>query len=155
MVFFSEWLGKYGDGTGMVLDTQRLRAESVVGPPPTHWRDRLYAALRCVCFLFAVVFGWASTLPTLLASKIILLCLFFGFYSVICYGVWRYCLPNLPSNRFHVVVNILDLLFVIAMLAMTGGPDSPLSRGLYIWVAMAAIIFGYVGGWLAAVARRC
>jgi signal transduction histidine kinase len=75
---------------------------------------------------------------------------FFGMYSVVCYGVWRYLVPTLPSSRFHIVVSLLDLIFVVVLLAITGGPDSPLSRGLYIWVSMAAIMFGYRGGWLVA-----
>jgi len=75
----------------------------------------------------------------------------FGIYSAICYGIWRYLVPTVSSNRFHITVCLLDLVFVIVLLTMTGGPDSPLSRGLYIWVAMAAIMFGYLGGWVVAV----
>ncbi len=118
--------------------------------PPSHWRDRLYAALRCVCFTFTIVFGWTCQTPGTFGPTVILMSTFFGMYSVVCYGVWRYLVPTLPSSRFHIVVSLLDLIFVVVLLAITGGPDSPLSRGLYIWVSMAAIMFGYRGGWLVA-----
>ena len=120
------------------------------GAPPSHWRDLLYAALRWVCFGFAIVYGWTCTAPGTLGPKIVLMSTLFGAYTAVCYGVWRYFVPELKSGRFHIGLSVLDLTFVVVLLLMTGGPESPLSRGLYIWVAMAAIMFGYRGGWIAA-----
>ncbi len=57
-------------------------------------------------------------------------------------------MPTLESPRFHTILCVVNFIFVVTLLALTGGVESPLSRGLYIWVAIAVTMFGYGGGWV-------
>jgi signal transduction histidine kinase len=127
-----------------------ISTELFVGlAPPNHWRDRAFALLRVLCFCLSLAFGLTHLGPGETGQVVSNMTLIFGLYSLICYGIWRYIYPRLSPQRFHLALNGLDFFFIIALLGITGGPDSPMSRGLYVWVSMTAIMFRFRGGLLA------
>jgi signal transduction histidine kinase len=98
------------------------------------------------CFTITVIYGYTSADPTISRPTVLWLASAFATYSSAAYLIWRHLVPTLESLRFHTLVCVVDFVFVVTLLALTGGVESPLSRGLYIWVAIAATMFGYRGG---------
>ncbi len=104
-------------------------------------RDRTLAGLRGVALLAGV--AWALLSPSAGGMRAVTLEAFavFGSYSLVIYlGFFR--LIRRAPGTFYGLAAAADLVFTLALIALTGGAASHFVRALYVWVAMLAFLFG-------------
>jgi len=114
-------------------------------------RDRIYAILRIVALACGLAFAFLSVGPGPLRSAVLLAHGAFLLYTVLAYAIGWPLVRLSDKTIFYLSVAALDLVFCIALIALTGGAASPFYRALYVWVAMFAFYFGRIGGMRASV----
>jgi signal transduction histidine kinase len=114
-------------------------------------RDRIYAILRIVALASGLAFAFLSVGPGALRSAVLLAHGIFLGYTGLAYAIGWPLVRLSDKTIFYLSVAALDLVFCIALIALTGGAASPFYRALYVWVAMFAFYFGRNGGMRASV----
>jgi signal transduction histidine kinase len=114
-------------------------------------RDRIYAILRIVALACGLAFAFLSVGPGPLRSAVLLAHGAFLLYTALAYAIGWPLVRLSDKTIFYLSVAALDLVFCIALIALTGGAASPFYRALYVWVAMFAFYFGRYGGMRASV----
>lgn len=112
-------------------------------------RDGVYAGLRAVALGAGATFAIFPLQTQELRQVVLGAFLIFIGYSVLLYVLGWPLLARPNKQRFYLVGAGLDLVFVAALMHVTGGADSPFYRALHVWVAMLAFFFGRRGGNLA------
>ena len=114
-------------------------------------RDRIYLVLRIVALLCGLTYAFLSVTTGPLRSSVLVAHGAFLLYSSLAYAVGWPLVRLSDKTIFYLGVAAIDLVFCIALIALTGGAASPFYRALYVWVAMFAFYFGRTGGLRASV----
>ncbi|MGD8862624.1 MAG: hypothetical protein PVI30_21620 [Myxococcales bacterium] len=121
------------------------RANTPFGPI-----DQVYVVLRGGALVVGVAYAYMAKAGAAVRDDVLLAFAVFAAYGALLYTAG---LPWLRDrrrkHRFYATLGAFDLLFVIALMYLTGGADSPFYRGLYLWVAMPAFYFGLRTGTIA------
>ena len=106
--------------------------------------------LACGVTLAYPWFGEAASSP-LMTSGVLNAVFVFMAYSILLYLLcWR-PLVRRDKRLFYFVAAVLDFIFAMYLIYITGGAESPFFRALYLWVAMLAFFFGVRGGGVASI----
>jgi signal transduction histidine kinase len=114
-------------------------------------RDRIYVILRMIALMCGVAYAFLSVSTGPLRSSVLFAHGSFLVYSTLAYAVGWPLARLSDKTIFYLAMAGLDLIFCIALIALTGGAASPFYRALYVWVAMFAFYFGRTGGLRSAV----
>ncbi len=110
--------------------------------------DSSYLWLRLGATIAALLYLASPEVPPAEAAQVLTLLEIFAVYSIGCYAL-RWDELRHQSQRFYLQLAFLDLIFVIFLMAVSGGVDSPFFRALFIWTSLLAFRFGYRSGTLA------
>jgi hypothetical protein len=112
--------------------------------------DQVYAALRGGALLIGVAYAYLAKAGAPVRDDVLVAFAVFAAYGALLYTAG---LPWLRDPRrkyrFYAALGACDLIFLIALMYLTGGAHSPFYRGLYLWVAMPAFYFGLRTGTVA------
>ena len=122
-------------------------------PPHFDHVDTAYLLLRAAAILVGAAYTWMSPTAEAVRTELTIAFGVFGAYTAVVYAGGYPLFGTRVKARFYTTTAALDFAFVIVLMLLTGGGDSPLYRALYVWVAMLAFYFGQRGGnWASAIA---
>jgi hypothetical protein len=111
--------------------------------------DYAYAALRTGALLVGVAYAYLEPGGVAVRTEVLLAFGAFAAYGMIAYVLGFKTLTSEHNHGFYAALGAADLIFVIYLMHLTGGLQSPFYRALYLWVAMPAFRFGLRTGTLA------
>ncbi len=112
--------------------------------------DYVYAALRTAALAFGVAYAYLDQGGGVGVRTDMLVAFgVFAAYGMLAYVAGFSALTSGHNHGFYAALGAADLLFVVYLMHLTGGVQSPFYRALYLWVAMPAFRFGLRTGSLA------
>ena len=129
------------------------RTSTAARPPHFDHVDTAYLLLRAAAILVGGAYAWMSPGAAAIRTELSIAFGVFAAYTAIVYAGGYPLFSTRVKARFYTTTAALDFAFVVVLMLLTGGGDSPLYRALYVWVAMLAFYFGQRGGnWASAIA---
>jgi hypothetical protein len=114
--------------------------------------DHVYAGLRGIALLAGVAYAYLASATAAVRDDVLIAFAVFAAYGTVIYTAgWGWLRSEPRRHRFYALLGAADLAFVVVLMLLTGGDQSPFYRALYLWVAMPAFFAGLRVGTLASV----